>query len=167
MTTWKGRCSHCGTPLELAVPEAFAGAEVFAPLCPACTDRMFLDEGGAVLMLERDVEGALFSLGKITVTAGAVDALSSADQHAFEFLARHACGDWGSCGQHGHVQLTDEERAQGCLVTDDSAKINKSNLINRRGEIMSAYVTSQGKQLWIITRLGEVAETTILLPSEY
>src|SRR5271166_6660897 len=57
----------------LAVTEPFAGTELAAALCPACTDRQFLAGGGAILELRHELEKARFPLGKVTITGGAVD----------------------------------------------------------------------------------------------
>src|SRR4051794_35292296 len=94
-----GKCSACGAPLALTVAQPFAAAEVVGALCPACTDQQFLDSGGAVLALRRELQGARFRLGKITLTPGAVAALADASQHAVEFLVRHVRGDWGEYGR--------------------------------------------------------------------
>jgi hypothetical protein len=50
--------------LERQVAEPFAGVEMAAPLCPACTDGQFLAGGGAILQLRRELVGAHFLLGK-------------------------------------------------------------------------------------------------------
>ena len=95
----KGTCSSCGVPLEIAVPEPLREAALVAPLCSACTDQLFLENDGAVLRWRRELEGARFPLGKVTITPGAVAALSEAGQHATAFLVRHVRGDWGEFGQ--------------------------------------------------------------------
>ncbi len=122
---------------------------------------------GTILTLHRDLEGARFSLGKVTVTAGALAALAEASQHVAEFLLRHVRGDWG---EYGHcdaiVMITDEER-RGWEATDEDGKINKSNLLNRRDRIMSAYRTGCGRRLWVITTLNGHGGTTVLQPEEY
>jgi hypothetical protein len=92
-----------------------------------------------------------FSLGQIVATPGAMDALNDAGQSAAGFLHRHGRGDWG--------ELCDEDRK-----ANDDALIDGSRLL-------SAYRTSHGEKLWIITEAndesGHRAATTILLPSEY
>jgi hypothetical protein len=135
-------------------------------LCRACTDQQFLDQGGAVLALRGELPDALFALGKITVTTGAVEALADASQHAGEFLARHVRGDWGAFGRYDAIQLTADERRRGWEATDNSGKINKSNVLNRRDRVMSEYQTGQGTRLWVITSLNG-GGTTVLLPEEY
>ena len=39
---------------------------------------------------------ALFSLGQVVATPGALAALEEAGQHPFVFLSRHVSGDWGN-----------------------------------------------------------------------
>lgn len=162
-----GQCSACGAPLQLEAAEPFAGAELVSVLCAACTDCQLLDGGGAILELRRDLEGARFPLAKVTITGGAVAALGDAGEHAAAFLARHVRGDWGEYGHCDEVQLTADERRRGWEATEDDAKINKSNLVNRRDRIMSAYQTGRGIRLWVITTLDGAGGTTVLLPEEY
>jgi hypothetical protein len=167
MAKAKGRCSACGVPLEADIAEPLAGAELAAPLCPACTDCQFLDGGGAILKLQRELEGALFPLGRVTITGGAVAALAEAGEHAASFLARHARGDWGANGQFEKIVLTDDERLRGWEATEDSGKINKSNVLGGRDRIMSEYRTARGTRLWVITSPDRAVGTTVLLPDEY
>ncbi len=162
-----GKCSACGDALELVVPETFADAGLAGALCPACTDLQFRQGGGAILELRHELEGARFPLGKVTITGGAVAALADAGQHAAQFLVRHVRGDWGEYGHCDEIQLTDKERRRGWEATDDSGKINKSNLLNRRDRIMSEYQTSRGGRLWVITSLNGAGGTTVLVPEEY
>jgi hypothetical protein len=92
-----------------------------------------------------------FPLGQIVTTPGALEALEKAGQTAIEFLQRHARGDWGD--------VCEEDRQ-----ANDHALIDGSRIV-------SAYRTSLGQKLWIITEAaddaGNRAATTILLPSEY
>jgi hypothetical protein len=167
MATVRGKCSACGAPLEVAVAEPLAGAALASALCPGCTDQQFLDSGGAILRLQRDPEGALFPLGKVTITGGAVEALAGAGEHAAVYLARHARGDWGETGHFDQIELTADERRRGWEATDDPGKINKSNVLGRRDRIMSEYATARGRRLWVITSLDGSGGTTVLLPQEY
>lgn len=163
----KGKCSACGVPLEVDVAEAFAGAELAAPLCPDCTDCQFLDGGGAILKLQRELEGARFPLGRVTITGGAVAALAAAGEHAAPFLARHVRGDWGENGCFEQIELTEDEQRRGWEATDDPGKVNKWNLLNQRDTLLSEYITSLKTRLWVITQLGPRSGTTVLLPEEY
>jgi hypothetical protein len=167
MAIVKGKCAACGAPLELAVADAFAAAALAATLCPGCTNQQFLDGGGAILRLRQEPEGALFPLGNVTITGGAVEALADAGQHAIIYLTRHARGDWGENGHFDQIELTADERRRGWEATDDPRKINKSNVLNRRDTVMSEYTTARGRRLWIITCLDRGGGTTVLLPDEY
>jgi len=167
MAKVKGKCSACGAALELDMPPAFAAAELAAPLCAACTALQFQDGGGAILELRNEPEGGLFRLGRVTITGGAIAALAAAGEHAVSFLARLVRGDWGANGQFDQIELTDDERRRGWEATEDSGKINKSNVLNRCDRIMSEYQTGRGQRLWIITSLDGDGGTTVLLPEEY
>jgi len=87
-----------------------------------------------------------FALGQTYVTPGAEEALMIAGQTAIEFLRRHMSRDFG--------ELADED-------------IQENELSLREGlRVLSAYRTSAGQKLWIITE-ADRSSTTILLPSEY
>jgi hypothetical protein len=92
-----------------------------------------------------------FSLGQIVATPGALEVLQKGGQSASAFLRRHVQGDWGD--------LCEEDRE-----ANEQALLDGSRLL-------SAYRTSLGVKLWIITEStddsGNRAATTILLPSEY
>jgi hypothetical protein len=92
-----------------------------------------------------------FFLGRLLITPGAIEALERSGQSALEFLPHHAQGDWGN--------VCEEDRQ-----ANDDALIDGSR-------ILSAFHTSLGEKLWIITEAadesGHRAATTILLPSEY
>jgi hypothetical protein len=89
---------------------------------------------------------ALFPLGQIVATPGAVGALERAKQPPACFLARHAIGDWGA------------------LEPTDVAE-NEYSLIHGF-RLLSSYQTDAGEKLWIITEADRSA-TTLLLPEEY
>ena len=88
----------------------------------------------------------LFDLGQTFMTIGAREALEETNQSANEFLARHQTGN------------------QGIVCAEDK----KENDFSVKGvfRILSAYKTSKGEKLWIITEADRSA-TTCLLPSEY
>src|SRR5688500_1192632 len=96
-------------------------------------------------------QSPLFDLGQILATPGAIEALEKTGQPPAEFLRRHPIGDWGD--------LSDEDK-----WLNDEAVIDGSR-------ILSAYHTSDGTKLWIISEAsdedGRRAATTILLPEEY
>ncbi len=92
-----------------------------------------------------------FPLGQLLATPGALTALEASAQSPAEFLGRHAQGDWGEiCAADSQL--------------NDAAVVDGSRLL-------SAYRTSKGVKLWIITEAaddqGNRAATTILLPEEY
>lgn len=101
-------------------------------------------------MIDRNKQ--LFPLGRTLATPGALDALERAGQSPLEFIKRHVTGDWGD-------ELDEQDKA-----LNDQAIENGSRII-------SAYRTSNGDKLWIITEAadsdGNRAVSTILLPSEY
>ena len=87
-----------------------------------------------------------FSLGQVVATPGALRALQEAEQSPTAFLDRHVAGDWGELG-------------------DEDKQANERAL--REGlRILSAYTTSAGVTLWVITEADRSA-TTMLLPNEY
>ena len=88
----------------------------------------------------------LFELGRIVATPGALQALEAAEQQPAEFLDRHVQGDWGDLG------------------TEDKQENEFS--IQNGFRILSAYSTSAGEKIWIITEADRSA-TTLLLPEEY
>jgi hypothetical protein len=89
---------------------------------------------------------ALFPLGQIVATPGALAALERPNQPAIYFLARHTIGDWGE------------------LEPSDVAENEYS--VTHRFRLLSSYETDAGERLWIITEADRSA-TTLLLPEEY
>ena len=87
-----------------------------------------------------------FPLGRIVATPGALEALQKAEQSPVEFLDRHVLGDWGN-------------------VDEEDRKENEFSL-QHGYRILSAYTTSAGEKIWIITEADRSA-TTILTPEEY
>jgi hypothetical protein len=70
-------------------------------------------------------------------------------------------------GHFEQIELTDDERRRGWEATDDSGKINKSNVLAGRDRVLSEYTTARGRRLWVITTLDGSGGTTVLLPEEY
>jgi hypothetical protein len=89
---------------------------------------------------------ALFPLGQVVATPGALDALERAAESAADYLARHASGDWG--------ELDAEDRAANDAALTDGSRI------------LSAYTLGTKERLWIVTE-HDRSYSTILLPSEY
>ncbi len=93
-----------------------------------------------------DKPKVLFPLGEIYLTIGGQEALEESSQQASEFLSLHQSGDWG-------------------LVCEDDKQENVLSV--REGfRILSAYKTSQGVKIWVISEACR-SSTTILLPEEY
>jgi hypothetical protein len=91
MSSIRSVCSGCGAPLQIEVAGLFGAATVAGGLCPRCTDRQFSDGGGVVLSLDRELPGALFSLGKVTITAGALSRCPvGGEQPPSDCLRHHA-----------------------------------------------------------------------------
>jgi hypothetical protein len=72
--------------------------------------------------------------------------LEQAGQLPAEFLDRHVNGDWGD--------VPEEDRQENEFSVEHGFRI------------LSAYTTSAGEKIWIITEADRSA-TTILLPEEY
>jgi hypothetical protein len=89
---------------------------------------------------------ALFSLGRLLATPGALRALEEAGEQPLTFFDRHESGDWGEVGAEDH-------RANDRAVEGEA-------------RILSAYRTSRGVKLWVITEADRSA-TTLLLPEDY
>ena len=89
---------------------------------------------------------ALFPLGRLVATPGAIDLLRSAGEDLLPtLLERHQSGDWGD-------------------VPPDDVRENEFSI--RHGfRIISSYQVS-GEKLWVITERDR-SVTTLLLPSEY
>lgn len=89
---------------------------------------------------------ALFRLGQVVATPGALDALQKTGQMPTEFLERHITGDWGN------------------LVEED--KQENERALRQGSRLFSAYNLTDETRIWVITEWDR-SVTTILLPSEY
>jgi hypothetical protein len=89
---------------------------------------------------------ALFSLGQMVATPGALEALEASDQAPRTFLCRHIQGDWGE------------------VCPEDSRSNDRA--LRSGGRLFSAYRTTLGVRLWVITEADRFS-TCILLPEEY
>jgi len=83
-------------------------------------------------------------LGKVVATPGAIKLLLEAGEDPFDYLARHATGDWGD--------LCIFDRRQNEIALREGLRV------------FSSYETLAGK-VWIITE-ADGSVTTILLPEE-
>jgi hypothetical protein len=88
---------------------------------------------------------APLSLGRVLATPGALKMLMEAGGHPFDFLVRHATGDWG--------ELCAFDRRQNEMALREGLRI------------LSSYDVPAGR-IWIITE-ADRSVTTILLPEEY
>src|SRR5712671_3047649 len=88
----------------------------------------------------------LFPLGRIVATPGALRALEKAEQQPAEFLDRHVNGDWGE-------------------VPEEDKRENESS-VQQGFRILSAYTTTAGDKIWLLTE-ADRSFTTFLLPEEY
>ena len=84
-------------------------------------------------------------LGRVLATPGALEVLGKDPGQPFDYLARHATGDWGDL-------CAFDRRQNGVALREGN-------------RVLSSYETPAGR-LWIITEADRSA-TTILLPEEY
>jgi hypothetical protein len=88
---------------------------------------------------------APLSLGRVVATPGALRLLEVAGDHPFDYLARHAAGDWGD--------LCAFDRCQNEIALREGYRVLSSYPVGR-------------ECVWIITE-ADRSVTTILLPEEY
>ncbi len=93
----------------------------------------------------------LFPLGRIVMTTNLQGQLQEADPEGWEeelqgLIRRHVTGDWGDLDQH--------DRRENQLALEKGLRI------------FSAYTTSSGIKLYIITE-ADRSVTTALLPQDY
>ena len=93
------------------------------------------------------MRAALFPLGRIVATPGALSLLAATATNPAELLDRHVAGDWGD-------------------VPPEDARENERSL--KYGfRIVSSYpVGGPGERVWIITE-ADRSSTCLLLPTEY
>jgi hypothetical protein len=84
-------------------------------------------------------------LGRVVATPRALNLLRKSGGHPFEYLARHATGDWG--------ELCAFDRRQNEIALREGYRV------------LSSYEVPVGR-VWIITE-ADRSVTTILLPEEY
>lgn len=89
---------------------------------------------------------ALFTLGTVVATPGALAALRRSSQSAGEFVTKHARGEFGDLDAF-------------------DAEANRAAIRNG-SRVLSSYATRLGETVWIITE-ADRSSTCILLPSEY
>jgi hypothetical protein len=84
-------------------------------------------------------------LGRVVATPGALKLLTEVGGHPFEYLARHAAGDWG--------ELCAFDRCQNEIALREGLRVLSSC------DVLAGRV-------WIITE-ADRSVTTILLPEDY
>jgi len=89
---------------------------------------------------------ALFSLGSIVATPGALSLLADTQTDPLALLSRHVRGDWGE-------------------VPPEDAAENKYS-VQHGFRIISSYTLGARDRVWVITE-HDRSVTTLLLPSEY
>ena len=90
---------------------------------------------------------ALFPLGRIMATPGALQTMLDNGYHGHSLLARHSTGDWGELGEA-------DQRANDRALLDGT-------------RIFSSYTLGDtGERIWIITE-ADRSYTTLLRPDEY
>jgi hypothetical protein len=119
----------------------------FSCTAPRCVKGKKLNLRRRRKTMQETKRAALFPLGQIVATPGALAALAKAGQTPLDFLTRHVCGDWGELDPHDQ-------------------KENELGL--KRGfRLLSSYRTSSGDtKVWVITE-ADRSVTTVLLPEEY
>ena len=96
-------------------------------------------------MNERSRRIALFPLGRLLATPGALEVLTRGSVDGMALLGRHVQGDWGN-------------------VPPEDAAAN-AQAVRKGTRILSSYNVGD-ERLWIITE-ADRSVTTLLLPSEY
>ncbi len=84
-------------------------------------------------------------LGRVVATPGALNLLRKSGGHPFDFLARHAAGDWG--------ELCEFDRRQNQIALREGLRV------------FGSYETTAGR-CWVLTE-ADRSVTTILLPEDY
>ena len=84
-------------------------------------------------------------LGRVSATPGALKLLGKSGGPSFDYLARHATGDWG--------ELCAFDRHQNEIALREGLRVLSSYPVGR-------------ERVWVITE-ADRSVTTILLPEEY
>ena len=92
------------------------------------------------------LSNALFQLGEVVATPGAVEAMQQHNIAPQTLLQRHVTGDWGD-------------------VCEEDAQSN-TDAVQYGDRILSSYVIGTSTKVWVITEWDR-SVTTLLLPSEY
>lgn len=93
------------------------------------------------------MSAALFPLGRLVATPGALTLLTNVGENPAALLGRHQSGDWGD-------------------VPPEDARENELSVLEGFRVVSSYPVGSDGAKVWIITEWDR-SSTCILLPEEY
>jgi hypothetical protein len=96
------------------------------------------------------MSNALFRLGQLVATPGALDDLIASEMRGADLLRRHVAGDFGD-------------------LDPDDIRANLGDIACGNGRVLSRYTLAGGQRLWVITNIvdGEACDTCILRPDEY
>lgn len=97
-------------------------------------------------MIHLVLSNALFTLGEVVATPGAVEAMQKHNVFPQTLLQRHVTGDWG-------------------VLCDEDVKSN-NDAVTEGDRILSNYPIANNVRIWVITEWDR-SVTTLLLPSEY
>lgn len=103
---------------------------------------------------------ALFPLGTVLATRGALSALHSSGLQPIDLLARHICGIWGDV-------VAEDSVANDLAVTGSMRILSVHRLVS--ADLLAAMPRTQRerqKTIWIITEWDR-SVTTLITPSEY
>jgi hypothetical protein len=103
---------------------------------------------------------ALFPIGTVLATRGALSALHSSGFQPIDLLARHICGIWGDV-------VAEDSVANDLAVTGSMRILSVHRLVS--ADLLAAMPRTQRerqKTIWIITEWDR-SVTTSLTPSEY
>ncbi len=157
MNATEPACAICRQPADPVLADLIGGIW-HTCICRRCARQRLLADGGFALQwpasgdgssdaacVASPGDGAEHTLGEIQIRPGAVDALSAAGEHYWDYLRRHASGDRGSF--------------------ETGAGDPRAAFLAGPGHIVSEYRTRLGQRRWIRTAPGKL--TAMLVPGEF
>ena len=136
-------------------------------VCQRCSDRGGLTRGGTIYALRQEPKDALFPVGTISVTAGAIRAAERpANRRGLPRPSTPSRATRGDRTPRGNGVTEEEVRGAWPSPKDDDAMLNKVTLHNRLGRLLSGYRTAAGKTSWADhhAELGDAPETAVMPP---
>jgi hypothetical protein len=103
---------------------------------------------------------ALFPLGTVLATPGALSAMHGSGFQPIDLLAKHICGNWGDV-------VVEDSVANDLAVTGSMRILSVHRLVD--ADLLAAMPRAQRerqKTIWVITEWDR-SVTTLLTPSEY